>query len=162
MTLYGRGRIDWDADANGWRVYPSPDVAASWDAYAGGTFVPDVDTDAPGMVDAAGILTEAGDTYARALAALGLKRPHRASPVLAMLRDGWDAGDVVGSAWLALVTVSGVVSLDLDADPAPLDDDHGDAATLARAYAAGLITADDLDRAYRILSRLIDMTEATS
>ena len=96
MNTYGRGTIGltplvWDGTASGARALPG-----SW-------IVKGADGAELGLIPTEGD----GDPYADALALLGLKRPHRASPVLAVLRSlgDWDAGDPWGSgmSWLGAV-----------------------------------------------------------
>lgn len=168
---YGRGTIDLILDdgdlfapSRGWRV-----------TAADGT-VTDVSRDGP-------------DSYDRALAVLGLKRPRQASPVLAELYAGgsWDDGDPWGSGmmWLGaacdllaiigeghLIPESagyrpgGLPSLDevyWQADHWTEDggaDVDSNLADLGSAYRVGRITPDDLALAARILDRYLDMVRA--
>jgi hypothetical protein len=158
QNLYGRGTIDlmppWPAESTHWQVTATDGTV---------TYVP---------LDR--------DSYAAALAVLGLQRRHRGSKVLHYMRDGWDAGDPWGSGMMlagacadALTIMGeGTTAPGLGYAPAPglesvtLDevaadsDSYGELAYVAALVLDGTFTAADLQLACRILDRYLDIVRA--
>lgn len=162
-------------------------------SYRRGDVVQHRDTNARGTVvcgtDTIG-LTIVGwwDGGTDTLPAVDLTIAHRRrySPAVAAMIDGWDGGDVWGSAmslaWAVAevaraASVQGVdgtldvswgaalpMTIDEMADAGEDPDDRGDisfeSATLASAYRDGGVTDADLEFAARVLSRYLDICRA--
>jgi hypothetical protein len=107
-------------------------------------------TDAPGAT-VGGLLVGTADRYALALSLVGLRRPYRACPPLAILRESWDRDDPAGSACRALDVLDD--ALELAADPDAIVDDDDDTRALAAQVVAGRMTVDELHTAWRIVAR---------
>lgn len=103
-NLYGRGRIEVTgrADEMVWHVYGPDGIKI--------TALPSADLTMPGTI-VGGMIAPHADTYAHALAVLGLTRAHRAAPALEAFRDDWDAGDPWGSGMAALGAMCDVLHM---------------------------------------------------
>lgn len=122
--------------------------------------------------------TEHADTYADALAYLGLRRRYLLNPALSSVRDSWDSGDVWGSAMgilIHLCDVAYAIGADIAGSagfsPSPFvapGDLSGvrmeaeisgdsDLMDLLDSVERGEVTAHDLTLAIRAVSRYLDI-----